>query len=369
MIDFVRMPIFQMPAQYSVADINKARAAIQVLHEAGKSAKEIAKTVGYTIPATHKAIKAIKERGGNHVAKKKSGRPVTLTTPANVRKVKEMVRKNPVRSSHDVARALHMSPTSAQCLVSKAGLKNLKSLNRPMTSKVGVERRFSRAEKLLQWLKDNSRTRSGAPTRAVLWSDESNFVIDQIANTQNRRILAPKADVNKQAVFRSKHPASVMVFGLFASDGNVMPPVFIPKGIKMDGPWYLANIIPAIESWAKSVYGRFWRQRVVLMQDGAPCHTADKVQKHLRDNWGEEAFWSKTMWPPSSPDLNPLDFWAWSVLKSKTNLKRQPNIEALKDAIKKAWDEVLTPEAVKKACAAVAGRLEKAVAAEGLQFM
>ncbi|QQP58126.1 Transposable element tcb1 transposase [Caligus rogercresseyi] len=30
-------------------------------------------------------------------------------------------------------------------------------------------------------------------------------------------------------------------------------------------------------------------------------------------------FWPKDFWPPSSPDLNPLDFFWWSVIESRTN--------------------------------------------------
>jgi len=27
-------------------------------------------------------------------------------------------------------------------------------------------------------------------------------------------------------------------------------------------------------------------------------------------------FWSKEFWPPNSPDLNPLDYYVWSVVES-----------------------------------------------------
>ena len=124
-----------------------------------------------------------------------------------------------------------------------------------------------------------------------MWSDEKLFVVDHVPNLQNRRVLVPKADVNVQAVMRSKHPASVMVFGLLASDGKAMPPLFIPKGVKMTGSWYRDNVLTAIEDWCLATYGPRWRAKVTLMQDGAPCHTAQVVQRYLATNWGEESFW------------------------------------------------------------------------------
>ena len=45
-----------------------------------------------------------------------------------------------------------------------------------------------------------------------------------------------------------------------------------------------------------------------------------------------------------------------------------PNLDALKDAINKAWNKVLTPEVVKKATASVKERLRKCVATGGFQF-
>ncbi len=62
----------------------------------------------------------------------------------------------------------------------------------------------------------------------MLWSNEKIFMEDQRVN---RRVLAKKGDINLQAAMRMKHPASVMVFGLVATDGNVMPPLFVgPSG-------------------------------------------------------------------------------------------------------------------------------------------
>ena len=58
--------------------------------------------------------------------------------------------------------------------------------------------------------------------------------------------------------------------------------------------------------WINSLPGN---QAVTLQQDGAIAHTTKIVQAWCKDNL--KSFWSKEFWPPSSPDLNLMDFGIW----------------------------------------------------------
>ena len=60
--------------------------------------------------------------------------------------------------------------------------------------------------------------------------------------------------------------------------------------------------------WVQEVVGE---QGVTLQQDGATSHTANSVQAWCRCNF--KGFWEKELWPPSSPDLNPMDFGLRSI--------------------------------------------------------
>ena len=44
-----------------------------------------------------------------------------------------------------------------------------------------------------------------------------------------------------------------------------------------------------------------------------------------------------TLWPPNSPDLNPVDYIVWSVIVYK---KRITDIDELRAHILTAWDEM-----------------------------
>ena len=48
----------------------------------------------------------------------------------------------------------------------------------------------------------------------------------------------------------------------------------------------------------------------------------------LRENI--KKFWAKEMWPPCSPDRNPLDFSVWAYLEKTVCLKNHTGIESLK---------------------------------------
>ena len=59
--------------------------------------------------------------------------------------------------------------------------------------------------------------------------------------------------------------------------------------------------------------------------------------------------WLISIWPPPSPDLNPLDFAMWNVLENKTNVTSHPNIDTLKIAIEEKWNKMFE-EFILKAC-------------------
>ena len=67
---------------------------------------------------------------------------------------------------------------------------------------------------------------------------EKNFVVDEVANRQNTRVIAfDPSEV--PPVIQSKNPASVMVSVAVKSDGKVMPPHFIESGLKINTSEYL----------------------------------------------------------------------------------------------------------------------------------
>ena len=100
----------------------------------------------------------------------------------------------------------------------------------------------------------------------------------------------------------------------------------------------------------------------VLPTKRQTSHTANSVQAWCRCNF--KGFWEKEFWPPSSPDLNPMDFGLWSILETKACRTSHPNLDSLKRKLTSAWDEI-DPEVVRATCAQVLPRLRKVIKNKG----
>uniref|UniRef100_A0A7I4XXU5 DDE_3 domain-containing protein n=1 Tax=Haemonchus contortus TaxID=6289 RepID=A0A7I4XXU5_HAECO len=91
----------------------------------------------------------------------------------------------------------------------------------------------------------------------------------------------------------------------------------------------------ALLPWANSCFnGRPW----TFQQDSAPAHKAKVVQAWCKSELPD--FISAEEWPASSPDLNPLDHDLWSYLESKACATPHPNLDSLKAALIREWDEI-----------------------------
>lgn len=110
------------------------------------------------------------------------------------------------------------------------------------------------------------------------------------------------------------------------------------------------------------------------MQDGAPSHTStnDNPEKFRipTQKWCDTHFpdfIKKDDWPPSSPDLNPLDFSIWPILSSKVNAQAHSSVDSLKQAIIQAFNE-LDQETINRAIDSWPKRLDRVIEAQGGHF-
>lgn len=271
----------------------------------------------------------------------------------------DIVRKrNPTRSIRALSRSMDIPELSMCNLVTAAGFKSLTKLVVHELMPGQQERRLERVNKLLDWLEVGV-----ISLRNIVWTEEKNFVLQEHFNRRNNRILVPIVAHNPSVrlVKRCKNPSSFMVFGAMASNDAVMDPICMPAGMTISSATYQEHILPKLLTWMKREFGepsRFRGQsgmgRAVLMQDGAPAHMSNSTQKYLVDNLGSNNFWNKSMWPPSSPDANPLDFSFWNALATAVTAGGNvpPNCQSMIRKLEDVWHEVLKPDYVRKTCQA-----------------
>ncbi len=146
--------------------------------------------------------------------------------------------------------------------------------------------------KVLRYIKNHGST-------VKIFSDEK-ITVDAVLNRPNDRYLAESiADV--KGTFRTKHPTKVMVLCVVASEGNKIPLFFFKLGEKVGADVYYKVLRYHVLPWLMANYREF---NNAWTQDGAPCHTAKKVQKFCKANFAD-------FWPSSNPDLNLLDYAVW----------------------------------------------------------
>ena len=158
---------------------------------------------------------------------------------------------------------------------------------------------------------------------------------------------------------RTKHPAGVMVLGVVGSDGKKMPPYFFKEGLKINTKVYKWVMVHVVKPWLDETYpdGNY-----VWQQDSAPAHASAETQDWCRRKLAD--FWPKELWPPNSPDLNPLDYGIWGYMERKACATSHPNKESLRAAICREWDDM--PESyVANTCKSFRGRVEAVIAASG----
>ena len=147
----------------------------------------------------------------------------------------------------------------------------------------------------------------------IIFSDEKLFTIEEATNKQNDRILAPtSSSITEKHLYvkRTQKPQSVMVWAGISTKGR-NPLVFVPVGAKINSSTYQKLILePVAKDLSKTMFNK---EPFLFQQDGAPAHTSNISQNWLRENIPD--FITKEDWPPSSPDLNPMDFSIWSILE------------------------------------------------------
>lgn len=70
------------------------------------------------------------------------------------------------------------------------------------------------------------------------------------------------------------------------------------------------------------------------------------------------------MWPPSSPDLNSLDYGVLGAIEQKAYANPYRNVDSLKAAVKQEW-ALMSEDFLKRTCRAIRPRIEAMLAVKG----
>ena len=208
-----------------------------------------------------------------------------------------------------------------------------------------------------EWLLNNE---SDLPN--ILWSDECNFYLNGNLNRHNCRIWSTTNP--HKTTTTALHSPHICVWMGFSSRFGLRPYFF-------DGTVNAQNYLEMImDHMVPELKKHRALSRTIFMQDGAPPHFASSVRDFLKQQFQNRVIsrGCDVVWPPRSPDLNPLDYWLWGMLKSKIYSRIKPtSIEHLKELIREACAN-LTVEEYACAVAQLHHRLDLLFEVNGSNF-
>jgi len=104
--------------------------------------------------------------------------------------------------------------------------------------------------------------------------------------------------------------------------------------MKVNGQYYLSvlhsqQMLPAIKHVAGDTF--------VFQQYNAPSHRANDTIKLLKK---KPDFLRPDLWPPNSPDLNPVGYKVWGVRQQRVYEYRINSVIELKQRLIEAWNSL-----------------------------
>jgi len=112
--------------------------------------------------------------------------------------------------------------------------------------------------------------------------------------------------------------------------------VFVDPGVKIIDAYNYGDVLlaqhllPVIRNLALQGYSTF-------QQDSTPAHRAVGTSEILRGD--TTYFIPPTLWPPDSPDLNPVDHKAWGMMQEQVYHTPIYDVNYLKQRLLGVWEE------------------------------
>jgi len=269
---------------------------------------------------------------------KGSGRPKSVRTDKNVAAVQDLVlsqenQPQTHRSTRQISRETGISLTSVRRIIhNDLMLRCFKKRRAQELSAANSDARLSRCKQLLKQYSESY-------VDFIWFTDEKVFTVATPRNPQNDRVYAPAASRKREVVperllrmhstFSQSLMVSVGVSKLGRTDLS-----FVQPGVKINGAYYrdvllMQELLPVI----RDIAGDFF----VFQQDGAPAHRARQTVGLLQQE--TPAFIPPELWPPNSPDLNPVDYKVWGEMQQRVYQTKVRNVNELKERLITVWNE------------------------------
>ena len=153
--------------------------------------------------------------------------------------------------------------------------------------------------------------------RRIWFTDEKTFTVSTPVNSQNDRVYSVESKKRqvpeRRLIPKGEHFSRGIMVSVGVSRTGKTSVVFVEPGAKVNSEYYCENVLR--RGLLPEIQATCGRHNWTLQQDGAPSHTAKNTINFLHQE--NVTFIEPNMWPPNSPDLNPVDYAIWGALQDK----------------------------------------------------
>lgn len=295
---------------------------------------------GWSTASLSRLIRKI-DCNGSTKRKFGSGRRRSVRTETNIAQVKELIcspagRPHFHKSPREIERETGISRSSVR-RIAKHDL-TLNTYRRISGQKLNNTIKEKRVERCRMLLLRFPNERS---IRNIWFTDEKIFTVSAPVNSQNDRFYSEasrKKESNVANLIRQReHFSRSIMVSVGVSRMGKTRVVFVDPGAKIDSQYYCRNVLG--NGLLPDIENKCGTYRWTLQQDGAPSHTAKNTLHYLRQR--NVTFIEPGMWPPNSPDLNPVDYAVWGALQQLVYRRKDfATVDELKKAIIEAWQHL-----------------------------
>lgn len=294
-----------------------------------KTVTEIAKIVGMCKASVSLILKQYRETGNVDLKYQNCGGSNKKLTNRDLRRMRIISGNNPRMTAKDVqeemgARGDCVSLRTIQRGLNDVGCRAERPKSKPFLTKAQAEKRYQWALEHRNWGEEQ--------WNKVIWSDET--VIELRDNCpQFVRVVDGFPLTSDHYCLTTKHPTRVIIWSCFSFYGPGRSHIVEDR---MNTEWYVTKIIrnrvlQQLEQWYPGSDG-------VFQQDNAPCHKSKRAMEEFRVN-------NITVmdWPPSSPDINPIEN-LWGLVKKRIMKTKPKSKNEIITGFIKVWhndDEIL----------------------------
>ena len=286
-----------------------------------------------------------------HLGNRKGQGRKKITTEGEDRQLTRICKKNRRFSSRELASEWSdtiqksVTPRTTRRRLFNSGLKSYTAKRKPFRNKRQLKIRKNWCLKYRAWSQNQWQN--------VVFSDESHF---EVINRKNRafvRRLPHEKNLPFNFQNRLKGGGGVIsVWGCFSSAG---PGCLLFYDGRLNAMRYVDTISGTLPDYLRE---KFSNNEYFFQQDNAPCHKA-----RFTTNWFSEQNIPLLDWPPTSPDLNPIEN-IWSEIDRKLQKIPIGSKTVLQNSILDIWNNI-DPTYCKKLIDSMPNRITKVLKVKG----